>query len=441
MKRFFVLTLFPECFPGPLALGVTGRALEKGLLDIEALQIRDFAEGRHHVTDDTPYGGGGGMVMKPEPLVGAIEAARQQMPPGSPVILLSPQGQPLSQKKVHHLAQEPGLILVCGRYEGIDERVRQSFVDQEISVGDYVLSGGEVPALLLIDAVSRLIPEVLGNPDSTVEESFSRPFLEYPQYTRPADFRQEAVPNILLSGDHQRIRRWRLTESLRRTLRRRPELIEPALLTDEEKEILHQLLAEEEASLQQPPLAPISLALLHYPILSKEGEVISTAITNLDIHDGARLAATYGLEAYTLVTPLGEQQALVQRIISHWSRGRAKKKTPTRGVAIRKVDYTADLASVVNNITARHGSSPLLVGTSARPAASQSIAYNDLRRQIQESQRPILLVFGTGWGLAEEALVPPLDAYLPPICGPTDYNHLSVRAAMAVILDRLLGQH
>jgi tRNA (guanine37-N1)-methyltransferase len=240
MKKYTILTLLPELFPGPLAASVIGRGIEKGLLHFEAIGIRDYAQGRHRITDDAPYGGGSGMVMKPEPLVAAIEAVRQAHASASPVILLSPQGKIFSQALAYSLAQEPGLILVCGRYEGIDERVR-CYLDLEISVGDYVVSGGEIPAMLLLDAVARLIPGVLGNPESLEEESFQQHRLEYPQYTRPYQFRGQAVPDPLISGNHALIRRWRKKEALRRTLLRRPDLLHEYPPDSEEQALLREI--------------------------------------------------------------------------------------------------------------------------------------------------------------------------------------------------------
>jgi len=225
--KFQLLTIFPEFFESPLSTSILGRAQEKELVEYALVDIREFATDRHRKTDDLPYGGGAGMLMKPEPLVGALEYAREQ-DPGATRILMSPQGEPLTQALAQELADQPeGLILTCGRYEGVDERVREGWIDREISLGDYVLSGGEPGALVLLDAITRLIPGVLGNFDSIREESFSAPSLEYPQYTRPRDFRGREVPEILLSGDHAKIAQWRRDRALERTRKRRPDLLGP----------------------------------------------------------------------------------------------------------------------------------------------------------------------------------------------------------------------
>ena len=218
-----ILTLFPDFFEGPLQISLTGKAIERGHFSVNCVDIRSFTTDKHRTCDDVPYGGGAGMVMKPEPLVAALESARERHP-GVPRILMSPQGEPFSQEIARELAAGPGMILVCGRYEGIDERVRQNWIDREISIGDYVLTGGEVASMVVIDAVTRLLPGVLGNQESINEESFSAPMLEYPQYTRPREFRGFEVPEVLLSGDHGRIAKWRRDQSEARTRERRPDL-------------------------------------------------------------------------------------------------------------------------------------------------------------------------------------------------------------------------
>ncbi|MGH7906635.1 MAG: tRNA (guanosine(37)-N1)-methyltransferase TrmD [Candidatus Binataceae bacterium] len=222
--EFHLITLFPEMVVTPFAAGVINRAVMAGIITIAAHPLRDFGLGAYRQVDDAPYGGGSGMVMRPEPLAAAIDSAMSAHP-GLWRVLMTPQGATLNQAKVRELAgRRPGLLLVAGRYEGIDERVR-GLIDEEISIGDYVLSGGEIPAMVLIEAVARLVPGVLGNPDSLNEESFSAGMLEYPQYTRPEEFRGMRVPEPLLSGNHMKIREWRRSEALKRTGKRRPDLL------------------------------------------------------------------------------------------------------------------------------------------------------------------------------------------------------------------------
>jgi tRNA (guanine37-N1)-methyltransferase len=238
-----ILTIFPELVASPLEESILGKAVQRGLIAVRMINIRDFATDRHQTTDDRPYGGGSGMVMKVEPLARAIGHARSAYPPAR-VILLSPQGRPFSQDFAWELSRERHLALVCGRYEGVDERVRRHYVDDEISIGDYVLTGGELPALVVVDAVVRLVPGVLGCSASTAEESFADALLEYPQYTRPELFEGHQVPEILLSGNHAAVRRWRRQQSLWRTWQRRPDLLKAADLSDEDRELLAEVIGD-----------------------------------------------------------------------------------------------------------------------------------------------------------------------------------------------------
>jgi tRNA (guanine37-N1)-methyltransferase len=227
--RCDILTLFPDFFGTPLQASILKRALESGALEVGVHDIRAYTVDKHRTADDTPYGGGPGMVMKPEPVAAAIEAAEAQAGGRAYRILMTPQGKPLNQARVKALSEKDRLMLICGRYEGVDERVKDLFIDEELSIGDYVLSGGEMAALVVLDAVTRLRPGVLGNAASVESESFSEGLLEYPQYTRPATFRGLAVPEVLISGDHGKIASWRRGESLKRTLERRPDLLGRAL--------------------------------------------------------------------------------------------------------------------------------------------------------------------------------------------------------------------
>jgi len=238
--RIDILTLFPNMFSSPLRESILGRAVEKGLLQIQTINIRDFTLDKHQVVDDAPYGGGQGMVMKVEPIARAIESVKAQNP-SARTIYLTPQGKPFHQDLARRLSTQSHLILLCGRYEGIDERVRELFIDEEISIGDYVLTGGELAAMVLVDAVSRFIPGVLGSDRSAEEDSFFNSLLEYPQYTRPVEFKGCRVPEVLLSGNHSAISLWRRREAIRQTSLRRPDLLAKASLTDEEKGLLEEV--------------------------------------------------------------------------------------------------------------------------------------------------------------------------------------------------------
>jgi len=247
--RFNVLTIFPEMFSAFLKEGITGRAVKSGLLDVRVLNLRDYARGAHKTTDDRPYGGGNGMVMMPGPISRAMDSLERRAEK-SLVILLSPQGERFNQKLAWELSSLNEIILICGRYEGVDERVRLLFVEKEISVGDYVLSGGELPAMIIMDAVCRLLPGALGGERSSLEDSFEGSLLEYPHYTRPRVFEGLEVPEILLSGDHASIRSWRRKEALRRTFERRPDLLEKADLGKDDLIFLEGLRAGGPGSLE-----------------------------------------------------------------------------------------------------------------------------------------------------------------------------------------------
>jgi tRNA (guanine37-N1)-methyltransferase len=236
-----VVTLFPRMVAATLEFGVVGRAIGRGLLSVGTEDPRAHTSDVHRTVDDRPYGGGPGMVMKPEPLMAAIRAACARLPAGSPRVYLSAQGEPFGQAQAQELAGLPGMLLIAGRYEGVDERVIELGTDRELSVGDYVLSGGELPALTVIDAVARLLPGVLGDERSSVEESFTQGLLDWPHYTRPEMFEGQAVPAVLLSGDHADIRRWRLEQALARTAERRPDLLRTAQLSGEAQRLLKEI--------------------------------------------------------------------------------------------------------------------------------------------------------------------------------------------------------
>lgn len=249
--RFDILTIFPRMFDGPFGESIVKRAIERGLVTIAIHNIRDYALDKHHVTDDYPYGGGAGMVMKPEPVFAAVESviteyqASVTNAPAPRIILMTPQGRVFTQSMAAELAREAHVILIAGRYEGIDERIREHLVTDELSIGDYVLTGGEIPAMVVVDTVVRLLPGVLSAPESVKEESHAAGLLEYPQYTRPPVFRGWQVPEILLSGNHAAIARWRREQSLKRTLERRPDLLARAELTDADRKLLAELTAKD----------------------------------------------------------------------------------------------------------------------------------------------------------------------------------------------------
>lgn len=245
MISFEVLSIFPEMFVSPLNFSLLKKAQEKGIIHIGLHDIRNWAQDKHKMTDDAPYGGGCGMVMKLEPVEKALTDIKKNHHADSTVVLMTPQGEIFNQKIAEEFSQKKQIIIICGRYEGVDERIREHLVDREISMGDYILTGGELAALVFIDAVSRLIPDVLGNPESKLSESFCQNLLEYPQYTRPAEYKGWTVPDVLISGNHAEIELWRKKESLKRTYKRRPDLLKKIKLSAEEERILDKIKQEE----------------------------------------------------------------------------------------------------------------------------------------------------------------------------------------------------
>lgn len=424
MATFTIVTLFPAMFESPLNHSILKKAQEKGLLSIRLVDPRNYTTDRHRMTDDYPYGGAQGMVMKPEPLVAAIEDIKTKLS-RSKVVLLSPKGRVFNQALAVELANEEEVVLVCGRYEGVDERVK-AFIDDEISIGDYTISGGEPAATVIIDAVARLIPGVLGNEKSASEESFSDGLLEYPQYTRPEDFRGAKVPEILLSGDHERIRQWRRRMSVQLTGKRRPDLIGRVHLSREEKELICN------------QRAPVYVALLHHPVYDKNRQIVTTAVTNMDIHDIARSGRTYGIKGFYVVTPVKALQKLALKIIDHWQRGYGSQYNTTRKEALALVRVKDTLDDVLIHVEQECGEKPRIIVTSARPGGERT-SFAQVKDMLMNTTHPFLILLGTGWGLTE-TIISQSDYVLEAIEGCTDYNHLSVRSAAAIILDRLLGR-
>ncbi len=244
MIRFDILSLFPEMFDSPLNSSLLKKARERKIIEVNLIDIRTFAEDKHRMADDYPYGGGSGMVMKVEPVAKALDSL--DLLDGIPIILMTPQGEPFSQEIAGELSSHSRLAVICGHYEGVDERIREHLATREISIGDYILTGGELPAMVLIDAVARLIPGVLGNEESARGDSFSGGVLEYPQYTRPPEFRGWRIPDVLLSGHHAEIKKWRRRESLKRTMQRRPDILEKADLDEADRQLLDQIEREDD---------------------------------------------------------------------------------------------------------------------------------------------------------------------------------------------------
>ncbi|MGM0645951.1 MAG: tRNA (guanosine(37)-N1)-methyltransferase TrmD [Thermodesulfobacteriota bacterium] len=420
--HFSLVTLFPEFFTSPLQCGLMGKACEEEVVSFSTVNPRDFTDDRHRSVDDRPYGGGPGMVMMCDPLRRAL----QSIPRRGRTLLLSPKGRPFDQALARELATEDALTLVCGRYEGIDARIEALEPMEPVSVGDYVLNGGEAGALCVIEAVARLLPRFMGKTDSATEESFAAGLLEYPHYTRPETYDGVRVPEVLLSGDHGRIARWRREQALRTTLLHRPELLRRAALAPQDRGFLQQVQTVSRGR-------NVFIALLHAPVLTRDGKVGTTSLTNLDIHDIGRVSCAYGLGGYYIVTPLVDQQELAQRLLAYWREGQGGALNPDRAQALEAAHVASDLDEVREAIVQRTGQTPLTLATSAQ--GQETMDFEAVTEDLRD--RPVLIVFGTGSGLAPE-IVAQADGLLPPLRFLSAYNHLSVRSAAAIIIDRIV---
>lgn len=363
------------------------------------------------------------MVISLDPLVSVVE----DVPERGRVVIFTPQGERFDQGKARQYSACESLTLVCGRYEGIDARFCEIVDADMISMGDFVLSGGESACLCFMEAVSRLIPEFMGSGDSVQEESFADGLLEYPHYTRPSSFRGFDVPEILKSGDHARVDKWRRQQALLTTLKKRPELLEQAKLSAED----HEFLRKQSRNRYSRNLY---VALLHSPVLNKNKQITSVSLTNLDIHDIARVCCTYTLGEYYIVTPVQDQQILGQRLVRHWQEGYGRQANPARSRALEKVRIVTELQDAIDQVESRTGKRPFVFATSAQYEGA--VKESDVRGTLRE--HPVLLILGTGSGLAQE-VISESDGVVRPIRYWEDYNHLSVRSAAAILVDRILG--
>ena len=414
--KITVITAFPELMRNYLASSVLGRGIAAGKLEAEVVDIRGFSEGSYRQIDDYCYGSGGMMLMA-EPLAKAVESVSGGAKPY--VVYPSPQGVRLHQELVEDLARKEHLVIVCGHYEGVDERFTEKYVDMEISLGDFVLTGGEMPAMAIVDAVSRLIPGVVGSESSVEEDSFYSGMLDTPHYTRPAQWRGERVPEVLLNGDAKAIERWRRRQSVERTLDRRPDVAGRAGLI--------------------PWLSGGAYVMeVHYPVLDKRGEKSSTAITGMDLHDIARACRTYGIKKYLLVTPIAQQREMAKRIAGHWTSGWGADYNPDRREAFSTLKIFASVQKALAWAEEKEKKPVFKIATTAkRHEGAQH--WLTLKREILRRDHSPLFIFGTGWGLHDEVM-DMADAVMTPIIGGKDgWNHLSVRSAVSITLDRFFG--
>ena len=428
--KFDIITIFPNFFDSVFSFGVVGRAAQSGAVEINVHNLRDHSGNRHGKTDDTPYGGGSGMLMTPGPIGSAVGKIREKGK-RSAVILTTPRGQEFDDAKARELSRFEQLVIICGRYEGVDERVSELYVDMSLSTGRYVNSGGEYACSVIVDAVARYLPGVLGNSRSLETESFGNGLLEHPQYTKPETYEEKSVPEVLLSGNHERIRRWRRERSIETTFRLKPALLDAADLSEDENRFLGKLKSE------KPPEFRVYVALVHHPVYNSRMEIVSTAFKSIDVHDISRDATTYGIGKFYLANPVEEQRKLAKRLTDHWTEGTGRRFNETKSRAFGVVEITDSIERAVADIEKIEGRGPKLVATDAR-FSDETTGYSEMRKLIFESGEPFLILFGTGSGLAGEVMEK-ADYVLRPISGYREFNHLSVRSAAAITLDRLLS--
>ena len=412
-----VLTAFPEFFESFLGTSIIGRAVSKGLLDVRVVNLRDFGIGRYRQIDDYSYGAGG-MVLMPGPLGEALDAIGEDR--GKPFVAYpSPQGGAITQEMIENLASRPHGCFICGHYEGIDERISEHRVDLEFSIGDCVLTGGEIPVMTVIDAMARLVPGVVGRGEAVEEDSFYRGMLDHPHYTRPAVWEGHGIPSVLASGNDALVDAWRRRQAVVRTLSRRPDLLGRADI--------------------RPYLSGgVYVALLHHPVRDREGRKTTAALTGLDVSDVCRSCATYGIDRLLVVTPLKSQREMLGVLVRHWTEGYGGTHNPDRAEAFRLVKWVPGLERAVEWIRDREKKDPCIVGTSASPHAG-AVPGLEVKRMVLEGDAPLLFVFGTAHGLHDDA-VRQCTMMMSPIAGGRGgYNHLAVRSAVAVVLDRFFG--
>lgn len=425
---FNVLTVFRDIFRTPLKYGILSKAIKANKVKVNLYSYSDFLKNNERL-DDGQYGGSSGMIIAYDKASRAIDTIKRNNPE-TLIIFLSPKGQLLDNKLVSHLAKAKNLTLVCGRYEGFDQRLVENYADLELSVGDYVMSGGEIAALTVIDSVSRMIDGVVGKKESVEKDTFQNSLLKNAVYTRPAVFKKKKVPKILISGDHTRIKKFNRDLSLIETLKKREDLLEDAHLDITEREKLKEIKAQKVKS-------NLYLALVHHPINNVNGEVIKTSLTNLDIQDIARSCKTYGIKKYFITHPVKEQRALAESVLNYWNNNQNKRNENSKHNAINLIEIKKSINEAIKSIKLVHKKRPKIVATDAR-IMHNMVNYSQLRDIIKVDNGPFLFLFGTGWGLTKEVL-DSADYIVKPVGSYHQYNHLSVRSAVAIVLDRLFG--
>jgi tRNA (guanine37-N1)-methyltransferase len=426
-----IASVFPELYQSFLSTSLIKRAQEKKIIDVHLESFFSFVEPKKRI-DAPTFGPGPGMLIKPDVVQKTIDSAHARFGP-SYNIFFSPQGKMLDQPMLKKLAgifqEKKHIMLLPARYEGMDARVEQMYADETISIGNYVLMGGDIPAMVLLEGLLRYIPGVVGKEFSVEQDSFSGAFVDYPAFTEPVEWNGMCVPDVVRSGNHQAIEDWRKEQAVKLSVKKHFTWVQNQIQTIEDKKEVERHLPS------------------HYVMLCHSNVLIgedkqpgTTSVTSLDIHDIARSCKTYGIKKYWLLTPLADQQRIVKRFLGFWGSDVGSNYNAQRKKAIAHVDLSDSVEKVIDQIEQKEGKKPLLVATSARLVnQGKAITFFD-QEKVWQHDRPVLLVFGTGKGLTDE-FVERCDYLLTPIEGFSSYNHLSVRSAAAIVLDRWLGIH
>lgn len=429
--KISVLSVFPDLYKPFLETSLVKRAQENNLVTISLTDFFSCAKPKERI-DAPTFGHGAGMLLKPEIVQKAIEGAENEHGQAFR-IFFSPQGKKLNQNILKNIMQKSAdkkhIMLVPARYEGMDARVEELYADELLSVGDLVLMGGDIPAMMFLEGFLRLIPGVIGKQESVEHDSFNGPFVDYPEYTEPVTWKGMSVPDVVRSGNHAALEKWRLSSALEKTVFKHFDWLRSCFLTSDQKKMVLSCMPNH------------YVALLHSNVvLGDQDKVGTTSVTSLDIHDIARSSKTYGIQNFFVVTPLKDQQKIVGTLLGFWQTGYGVEYNKHRHEALKHVHLVSELEEAIAKIYAIEGVKPVIIATSARDINHKEMLTFFDHEIAWKQKRPVLFVFGTGKGLSDEFLSQ-CDYLLKPVQGFTDFNHLSVRSAVAIILDRWLGNN
>jgi len=423
-----ILTLFPELYTPFLNTSLVRRAQENKHIACDVFNLFSLTKPKERI-DSASFGHGAGVLLRPDMIEKGVE--RQEAQFGSAYkIFFSPQGKKLDQRVLKQLYEDVRkkghVMLIPARYEGMDARVEEYYADAVISVGDFVLMGGDLPAMVLLEGLLRYAPGVIGKEESVQKDSFSGAFVDYPEYTDPVEWKGMTVPEVVRSGNHKALEEWRLNRAAEKTVYEHFDWLRAHAVSAEDKKRAAQFIPKH------------YVALMHSQVMVPGQDEGTSSVTSIDVHDIARSAKTYGLEHYFIVTPLIDQQKIVQTLLDFWHTGTGVTYNNQRHTAVKHATLADSLQTAIDEIERKEGVKPLIIGTSARPVEGhRSITYHD-QEEVWRHKRPVLFIFGTARGLSPSALAQ-CDYVLLPIEGFTEFNHLSVRSAAAIIFDRWLG--